>query len=75
MNTKTVRKIESDLRVAAACLDTVANSLYFAEERKDHDITKAASVCVELVKGMIEKSIESLESVTWENDIKEIREA
>ena len=60
--------VTRDLRVAAACLETISNSLFFAEERKDRDMTKPASLCVELVKKMIDDCIDGVEGITWEID-------
>lgn len=63
---KELEQTTTDLRTAAAALETIANSLYHATERKDRDMTKPAAVCVEFVKKIVEDCLNTTQGIEWE---------
>lgn len=57
---KELETICSEMIQVMQCLEVLENSLYFASERKDKDITKACAATTEVILNMIGKYQEQI---------------
>lgn len=55
--------LTSDMCTIIGCLETVENSLYFAEERKDKDMTKPCAVSVLVIGSMVDKCLDEISNI------------
>ena len=70
--TKELESIVVEMVSIIQCLETIENSIYYASERKDKDVTKACSAAIEQVIRMAEGLQERVEELGF--DMKAIAE-
>ena len=70
---KTIESVKDELETLSVdmmniigCLETLENSLYFAEERKDKDMTKPCAKCVELIVMMANNCLNAAMNISDE---------
>lgn len=52
---KELEAVASEMRNIVGCIEVLENSLYFAEERMDKDMTKPCAVAAEVILQMVEE--------------------
>ena len=58
-----LENVSRDITNITQCLDIIENSMYFANERTDKDISKACSAAVEIVIRMLNDTQGNIENV------------